>query len=416
MKRITACLLIACLALTLFSACGAEVPSPQNTAGTTEAAEVTGEIQTVPEESAESPAEESASAPASEPAVPEKPAAEMIDMPSLLKEHDVNEIALTINGVEINWGEYYYWLAQGVNYVGSFIDMYKQYGMEITWQDYLEEDLTMAEFVIEYAEENILQIAAIKLVAEENGVELGDDTEEHYIQQKTFAAYEILGPDATMEEFDEFLLEEYGGDMGIRSAIIHSFLWEETLKEIYGEKGEKIENLDGVLNEHEVWRANHILLMTTDLDESGIEEKKALADKIYTELSAIKDKKALVERFEELKEEYCEDTGKVSYPHGYTFEKGVMVSSFEDTTKELPVYGLSEPVESEYGYHIILRMPYDGEETVLTGNSYLSGSTTGYYAAYLLYEELTMSKIETLNIERAAGFDGIKIADYILEK
>ena len=40
-----------------------------------------------------------------------------------------------------------------------------------------------------------------------------------------------------------------------------------------------------------------------------------------------------------------------------------MVPVFEQTTMALEEYGLSEPVDSSYGYHIILRLPVDPDGT-----------------------------------------------------
>lgn len=94
-----------------------------------------------------------------------------------------------------------------------------------------------------------------------------------------------------------------------------------------------------------------------ELSDADKADKKAKADEIYKELAAITDQSELMKRFAELKEEYCEDTGKTTYPDGYTFTEGKMVPEFENAVKALEAYEVSEPVQSDYGYHIILRLP-----------------------------------------------------------
>ena len=74
----------------------------------------------------------------------------------------------------------------------------------------------------------------------------------------------------------------------------------------------------------------------------------------------------LLKRFRELKDQYCEDTGKTAYPDGYTFTPGTMVSVFEDTVNALKDFEVSEPVQSSYGYHIIMRLPLGGDSLLFS--------------------------------------------------
>ncbi len=53
-----------------------------------------------------------------------------------------------------------------------------------------------------------------------------------------------------------------------------------------------------------------------------------------------------VELFDQLMEQYNEDTGESSYPHGYCFTSGTMVTEFEDACKALEPYEVSGVVES----------------------------------------------------------------------
>ena len=53
-----------------------------------------------------------------------------------------------------------------------------------------------------------------------------------------------------------------------------------------------------------------------------------------------------------------------TYTAGYYFGEGEMVEPFENATKALEENGISELVETPYGYHIIKRLPLDDENIV----------------------------------------------------
>ena len=187
-----------------------------------------------------------------------------------------------------------------------------------------------------------------------------------------------------------------------------------------GEDGELVSDKDAIkyLEDNGYLSAGHILLMTTDpatgdaLSDDEIAEKKATADKLAEELKAIKDPEELNKRFAELKEQYCEDTGKETYPDGYVFTEGTMVTEFEDTVKALKDNEVSEPVLSRYGYHIIIRLPLDADRTV----SYTSdGSPVSarYLYASDKYTKDVQAVIDSMEVKHAVGFDRVDIAGYV---
>lgn len=108
------------------------------------------------------------------------------------------------------------------------------------------------------------------------------------------------------------------------------------------------------------YRAKHILLATIDLntrqplDEKTIAEKKSTADDLLAQLRAAEDP---VNLFDQLMHEYSEDTGLAANPEGYTTSKGQMVAPFEEAALALKDGEISDIVESDFGYHIILRLP-----------------------------------------------------------
>ena len=113
------------------------------------------------------------------------------------------------------------------------------------------------------------------------------------------------------------------------------------------------------------YRAKHILLLTKDmstnesLDEETIAQKKEQIDGFLAQLRAAEDPIAL---FDQLMNEYSEDTGLAANPDGYEAYRGQMVEPFETAALALQDGEISDVVESEFGYHIILRLPLDPEQ------------------------------------------------------
>ena len=99
-------------------------------------------------------------------------------------------------------------------------------------------------------------------------------------------------------------------------------------------------------------RAKHILI-----EKPAEGEEPAEGEKQGEELA-----KELLERaksgedFDALIAEYSTDPGAESNPDGYVFTEGEMVKPFEETVKGLKEneFGICE---SDYGYHVILRLP-----------------------------------------------------------
>lgn len=118
-------------------------------------------------------------------------------------------------------------------------------------------------------------------------------------------------------------------------------------------------------------KADHILLSTKDeanqpLPEAEVEAKRALAEDILAQLQSAEDLEAA---FKALGDEYSEDPGRAYYPDGYVFTDGEMVIEFESAAKALAVGEISGIVESDFGYHILLRKEILPEE-VLTEEGY----------------------------------------------
>ena len=122
------------------------------------------------------------------------------------------------------------------------------------------------------------------------------------------------------------------------------------------------EDLRTYADENDYLAAKHILLLTVDqttqeaLPQEEIDQKRATAEDLLAQLQAITDPAELETKFDELMNQYSEDTGLEANPDGYVFTSGQMVEPFEEGTRALDYGQISDIVESDYGFHIILRL------------------------------------------------------------
>lgn len=91
--------------------------------------------------------------------------------------------------------------------------------------------------------------------------------------------------------------------------------------------------------EAEYVSAKHVLCPDEETAATVYEKAKAGAD------------------FDALIAEYGTDPGMVQNPDGYVFTKGEMVLPFETATFAAAIGEITSPVKSDYGYHVIQRLP-----------------------------------------------------------
>lgn len=155
--------------------------------------------------------------------------------------------------------------------------------------------------------------------------------------------------DAELENYKEF----YGGEEGFQAALTYFRLTEESIREDLREgleleilvkpyvtiTDEEIntyfeENKES-LNQGEEVKASHILVETEE------------------EANEIKEKLNQGEDFAELAKEHSFDGSSTAGGDLGYFGRGEMVKEFEDVAFSLDIDQISDPVQSEFGYHII---------------------------------------------------------------
>ena len=217
------------------------------------------------------------------------------------------------------------------------------------------------ETVLSESLELVKQQLVLENLAEQYGVTLSPEQESALAEQRA-AEIEHLGFDNYLAEIYKLGLSRESYDRVQRAGALYQAFYD-----AYITPGSALYADDDVLHAYAAGSgyitADHILLMTVDptthepLDEATIAEKKALAEDILARLRESADP---VADFAVLADEYSEDPGHAANPQGYTFTRGTMVESFDAAARLLGENEISDIVESEHGFHIILRRPLDG--------------------------------------------------------
>ena len=350
--------------------------------------------------------------------VPETPEAEPlkhVDMERLHALYPEDSVYATIGEREISWGEYYEWLGTYILSAENYMESMAAYGTSTGWDAPYAEGVSLGDAVVANLSDNLRAFTGIDKFAEQNGIFV---TEEEIAAKKAEDKSAMLGPDASEEDWAALLVQNFLTENVYLAQAKANLQVNRTLEELYGENGEKLSAaaLQHYIEDKEYLRCNHILFLTMDmdtfeaLDEETIAAKKSRAEEIAAELQAIENREELLARFAELKTELDEDTGKVYYPDGYLFTPGQMVAAFEDTTRALQFFEVSAPVLSEYGYHVIIRLPVDAD-TVTD-----DGGTIGAAAASEIMAADLDAVVDALDFQLADGMEAVDLSQFLIEE
>jgi len=351
-----------------------------------------------------------------------EPQIRTLNVERLYASHQPDEVVMTINGKDVTWKEYFYFVNANANTVSSYLSSMQAYGLAADWEDELSEGETYLDYVTNYTEDAIRQMITIESIAEENGASITVEDQQAMDAEAESTKVAVCGEGATDEDFDAFLAQQYM-DRAFYDRIGRvNYLYQNGFTAIYGENGALVSDEDALsyLEGMGYMSVNHILYLTTDmstgeeLDAATVEDKLAGAQQMseYLKTLEVESQEELVARFVELKAQECEDTGKTAYPNGYVFLPGTMVAEFEEASKALAEYEVSEPVQSSYGYHVIIRLPldpdavieYSSEGTALTARSMYANEQYG-----ILLQQYHDAQV----VEYAPGFENLSIADFL---
>lgn len=286
----------------------------------------------------------------------------------------------TVNGTPVTAYNYLYWLQYCIGEMETYMSYY---GLTLD----LSTDATLAQ----YAKENALSASVRASIIESKAKELGYELTEEQTSELEFnmaLSAQYMGG----EEVFRDKLRQLGFGYDAFYAVNAASYYYAQLKDSLFSTPPTDEEMDAYIEENDLLLAKHILLMTVDsttrepLDETTIAQKKATAEDILSQLQSSDD---LLVDFDALMHEYSEDPGLASYPDGYTFTAGEMVSEFEEATRALEYGQISGIVESaSTGYHIILRLDPDTEDARV---NYLNTQASNQIGAWTSEADLVLT-------------------------
>ncbi len=292
------------------------------------------------------------------------------------KEHDIvqevlgvpgDTTLLTVEGVEVPAERYLFWLVNS-------IETQKYYEDLETDEDWIQQvnGMTMRDAL----KADALQALVLYQVVENHAAERGVTASQEDLEELD-AQLKDLEEQAGGAEYFRNRLDSVCIDLENFRAINLVPYLDEALAQQMEEQGElevTEEDIDSFIEENSLYGAKHILISTRRInaDGSGYEEysdeEKAQAFQKAQDLrKQLKDAGDDLELFDKLMNEHSEDgrneDGTLAMPDGYTqVYGGQMVPEFEEGAMALQVGEISEPIQSQFGYHIILRLPLEREE------------------------------------------------------
>lgn len=335
------------------------------------------------------------------------------DFTPAYESYDPDEVMLTVNGIDVTWGELFYWYAYDVSSLESYFGEITDWDAECG----LDSSKTTREYVLSNALETVKNYCGVLSKAEELGVVLTDEDKADL--QTTWESNVANYGNGDEDAFKEYLKTAYVS-MTLYNRINEvTKLKENLLETMFGANGEKISETDVLEKGAELGyvRAKHILLSTVDdtgaaLPDDQIAAKKATADALLAELKGITDKTALEARFDELIAANSEDPGMAYYTDGYTFVSGggSMDTTFDAAVSALKDYELSEVVQTDYGYHIILRLPLKADAAI-EFTSETEATTLAYYVAQDMFTSESDSWAQESKVEYKDAYNKMDLSE-----
>ncbi len=244
-------------------------------------------------------------------------------------------------------------------------------------------NMEIIEYVKKYTEASLLRCYAVLTLAAQHGLSLGDQHIKDSVELDVKYYIEEAGGD------DEYIAQLAAA--GMNDSVLRFVLGEQTLEEQLYYKLINNKTIDddesvirAAINGDDFVRVKQILIKNDKGDDRAA--NLALANEACRRAKA-------GESFDALMAEYSEDTIMIGNTDGYYFTRGEMIEDFEEACFALPVGGISDVVETEVGYSVILRLEKDDKYIAANYEKLRESYLTAKYNAMI--DEIT----NTLTVE-----------------
>lgn len=306
----------------------------------------------------------------------------------------------TVNGEDISPKHYAY-------YFNGYKAQYDN-GDENFWTTDKAEVVTAVKTQVETVLKNY---KAPFVLAEKLGIKW--DSEDDKTMQKQlddiYATYS--SEDAVVK-----ILDEMGTDLdSFKKDIKSSVLLQKVYNHLYGDKGtEKLSESDLLkyYNENNVL-VKHILIgfpeANPETPESSMtdEELSSVTADLKKTAEEVLARAKSGEDFESLISKYNDDPGMTKSKDGYFFDKNEnFVEEFKTASFALDVDGISDIVETEFGYHIIKRLPI---------NDYFKKNKDDLEKQYYsdIFNDKLQEAIDSVTVTPGEGYDSINAFSFV---
>ncbi len=312
-------------------------------------------------------------------------------------------VMLTVDGQEVTAEEYLYWLGNATTYY-EMISSYRGEAMDLAQE--MEDGVTLGEQLKLAARDNAVLLVLVPSLAEEFDVAFTEEDLQLVVDSHAERIESAGG-----EEMYAYQLQTMGISDEAALRLDATTILYGKVQRAWLEKAEQEltdEAVAAYIEKNDLLRAKHILLLTKDMttgeayDDAKKAEQKAKADDLLAQLRADPSK------FDELMHANSEDPGLSASPDGYVFTAHEMAPQFENGTRALDFGEISQVIESDYGYHIILRLDPDCDEVrdaaagakfsegvrsrvdaaeVVESETYKDLTTAGYYEKLTAFQD-----------------------------
>ncbi len=321
-------------------------------------------------------------------------------------------VMLTVDGKNITWDRLFYLIHYTI---GSF----ESQGGEITdWSAEYTDGVTYEDYILDAAVDYALRDASMEYGAAQLGVALSDE-DQAAIQSNWDSQVASAGGE---EAFIARLEEQYCTKEIYLELVRVTELAQACFDALYGEDGSSLTDgeIADYIAEDGYMMVKHILFKTVVTDETGKEtpmsdaEKAEVRDKAEDALHALKNYEGddFDAFFDELMFANSEDPGLIGNPQGYLFQSGQMVPEFDAESISLEVGQISELVETDFGYHIIYKIPLNYDVTPMTYSNYGDYSLR-YITAISMFNSIQEVWIDNLDVTYTRAYNALNFQKLI---